>query len=106
MSAVSSPARFWMQIVGPQVQKLDKLVDEMTEYYTNADNKELHKVGSVVFPWVLLSEYRLINTSAFLVYSCLMSKWDNLWQLSTGMMASGTERRSVQSISFSSCLIK
>lgn len=54
MSAVSSPARFWMQIVGTQVQKLDKLVDEMTEYYTNADNRDLHKVRIIVFLFVLV----------------------------------------------------
>lgn len=44
VSAVSSPSRFWLQIVGPQVEELDKLVDLMTEYYNNSENRDLHKV--------------------------------------------------------------
>lgn len=44
VSAIASPARFWIQIVGPQTTKLDQLVGEMTEYYSQPENRELHKI--------------------------------------------------------------
>lgn len=43
-SAVASPARFWVQIVSPQIKKLDELIKEMTEYYSQTENKELHRI--------------------------------------------------------------
>lgn len=44
VSAIASPARFWIQIVGPQTTKLDQLVEQMTEYYSQSENRELHKI--------------------------------------------------------------
>lgn len=44
VSAIASPARFWVQMVGPQTAKLDSLVAEMTEYYSQPDNQAMHKV--------------------------------------------------------------
>lgn len=44
VSAVASPARFWVQIVGPQIQKLDELINEMTEYYSHAENQDKHRI--------------------------------------------------------------
>lgn len=44
VSAIASPDRFWVQMVGPQTAKLDTLVDEMTEYYSQLENQSLHKV--------------------------------------------------------------
>lgn len=44
VSAIASPARFWVQMVGPQTTKLDGLVEEMTEYYSQPENQALHKV--------------------------------------------------------------
>lgn len=48
VSAVSSPSRFWVQFVGPQVTQLDELVDHMTDYYGNKDNRAAHAVCTVV----------------------------------------------------------
>lgn len=45
VSAVASPAKFWLQMVGPQSSELDILVDSMTEYYNNLENEELHKIA-------------------------------------------------------------
>lgn len=45
VSAIASPSRFWIQIVGPQMTKLDQLVEEMTEYYNQVENRELHKIN-------------------------------------------------------------
>lgn len=44
VSAVNSPSRFWVQMVGPQSTELDFLVDAMTEYYNAKENQELHQI--------------------------------------------------------------
>lgn len=41
------PSRFWLQIVGPKATELDQLVEEMTAYYNNESNQELHSLNSV-----------------------------------------------------------
>lgn len=45
VSAVASPARFWLQLVGPQSQQLDSMVTEMTEYYADEANRIAHKIA-------------------------------------------------------------
>lgn len=45
VSAIASPAKFWLQLVGPQSRKLDELVENMTEYYDNKENQALHKIA-------------------------------------------------------------
>ncbi|KAK3875994.1 hypothetical protein Pcinc_019166 [Petrolisthes cinctipes] len=47
VSAVESAAHFWIQLVGPQSVELDKLVTEMTEYYSNEETRELHSLDKV-----------------------------------------------------------
>lgn len=44
VSAVNSPSRFWVQLIGPQSTELDFLVDAMTEYYNTKENQELHQI--------------------------------------------------------------
>jgi tudor domain-containing protein 2 len=44
VSAVHSPSRFWVQLVGPQSTELDFLVDAMTDYYSSKENRELHEI--------------------------------------------------------------
>lgn len=44
VSAVISPSRFWVQLIGPQSTELDFLVDAMTEYYNIKENQELHQI--------------------------------------------------------------
>lgn len=53
VSAAVNPSQFWLQIVGPNANELDQLVEEMTDYYSKTDNQELHKlpnptVGEIV----------------------------------------------------------
>ncbi|EDV99337.1 tudor and KH domain-containing protein homolog [Drosophila grimshawi] len=53
VSAVASPTKFWVQLVGPQSKKLDDMVKEMTSYYSSADNRAAHQltepyVGQIV----------------------------------------------------------
>lgn len=39
VSAVASPDRFWIQMVGAHTAKLDDLIAEMTAYYAVADHR-------------------------------------------------------------------
>lgn len=45
VSAIASPSRFWLQLVGPQSLRLDKLVVEMTDYYEIEENRQMHKIA-------------------------------------------------------------
>lgn len=47
VSAMESPSQFWVQIVGPGTTALDKLVLEMTTYYNDEENLELHTLKNV-----------------------------------------------------------
>ncbi|CAG9130650.1 unnamed protein product [Plutella xylostella] len=58
VSAVSSPSRFWVQFVGPQVGQLDALVDHMTEYYGHKDNRDAHKLTHVSVGQVVAAVFR------------------------------------------------
>ncbi|KAJ0174791.1 hypothetical protein K1T71_009899 [Dendrolimus kikuchii] len=58
VSAVSSPSRFWVQFVGPQVTQLDELVDHMTEYYGNKDNRAAHALSHVSVGQVVAAVFR------------------------------------------------
>ncbi|XP_061394815.1 tudor and KH domain-containing protein homolog [Musca vetustissima] len=44
VSAIASPAKFWVQLIGPQTKKLDDLVANMTAYYSNAENRAMHQI--------------------------------------------------------------
>ncbi|KAJ8714904.1 hypothetical protein PYW08_004885 [Mythimna loreyi] len=58
VSAVSSPSRFWVQFVGPQVTQLDSLVEEMTEYYGKKENREAHALAHVSIGQVVAAVFR------------------------------------------------
>ncbi|KAF9421307.1 hypothetical protein HW555_002779 [Spodoptera exigua] len=58
VSAVSSPSRFWVQFVGPQVTQLDSLVEEMTEYYGKKENRENHALEHVSVGQVVAAVFR------------------------------------------------
>lgn len=45
VSAIASPSKFWVQIIGPQSKKLDDMVQSMTEYYSEPENKARHQIG-------------------------------------------------------------
>ncbi|XP_076296127.1 tudor and KH domain containing protein papi isoform X2 [Lasioglossum baleicum] len=47
VSAMDSPSKFWVQIVGRGTTALDKLVSEMTAYYDNEDHRKLHKLKDI-----------------------------------------------------------
>lgn len=45
VSAIASPSRFWLQLVGAQSQHLDAVVREMSEYYGAEENRTLHRIA-------------------------------------------------------------
>ncbi|XP_022238896.1 tudor and KH domain-containing protein-like isoform X2 [Limulus polyphemus] len=47
VSAVENPGSFWVQTVGTKSVQLDKMVEEMTEFYTQQCNQELTRVSQV-----------------------------------------------------------
>lgn len=47
VSAMLDPSRFWLQIVGPKATELDQLVEEMTDYYSKQDNRDLHILNTI-----------------------------------------------------------
>ncbi|GAB0100104.1 Tudor domain-containing protein [Sergentomyia squamirostris] len=63
VSAIASPSRFWVQMVGPQSTELDHLVSTMTEYYDQKSNRELHKIREPYLGQIVAA----------------MFKWDNKW---------------------------
>lgn len=47
MSAMENPSQFWVQVIGPGITALDKLVSEMTAYYNEEESHELHALKNV-----------------------------------------------------------
>lgn len=47
VSAIESPDRLWLQMKGPCTVELDRLQEEMTDYYTKDENRELHFLKEV-----------------------------------------------------------
>lgn len=47
VSAMESPSKFWLQIVGPKATELDCLVEEMTEYYGKPENRSQHTLYEI-----------------------------------------------------------
>lgn len=54
MSTVESPDRFWVQIAGPGIDELDKLIEQLTDYYTKDENKMRHKLEEVSSSFIAL----------------------------------------------------
>lgn len=61
VSAVASPARFWVQIVSPQIKKLDELINEMTEYYSQAENKDQHRIKDPYLGQIVAAAFQYDN---------------------------------------------
>lgn len=61
VSAVASPARFWVQIVGSQIGKLDELTAEMTEYYSQIENQEKHRINDPYLGQIVAAMFQYDN---------------------------------------------
>lgn len=44
VSAVVDPSKFYIQIIGTQLDELDLLTASLTEYYSNSENQKKHGI--------------------------------------------------------------
>uniref|UniRef100_U5ENN8 Putative tudor and kh domain-containing protein n=1 Tax=Corethrella appendiculata TaxID=1370023 RepID=U5ENN8_9DIPT len=61
VSAVVSPSKFYVQMVGPQSADLDILVNTMTEYYEAAENRERHRIRKPYLGQIVAAEFNADN---------------------------------------------
>lgn len=57
VSAIASPARFWVQMVGPQIAKLERLIEEMTDYYEQVENQALHRIENAYLGQIVAAKF-------------------------------------------------
>lgn len=57
VSAVVSPSKFYLQLVGPQSTELDILVDTMTQYYNQQNNRDLHRIRKPNLGQIVAAEF-------------------------------------------------
>ncbi|KFB40048.1 AGAP010171-PA-like protein [Anopheles sinensis] len=61
VSAIVSPSKFFVQLVGPQSAELDALVDNMTEYYNQSQNRALHTLRKFHLGQIVAAEFNADN---------------------------------------------
>ncbi|XP_034945745.1 tudor and KH domain-containing protein homolog [Chelonus insularis] len=61
VSAVESPSRFWVQVVGEGTLALDSLVENMTAYYNNEDNREIHILKDISVGQMVAAKFSFDN---------------------------------------------
>lgn len=57
ISAMESPSSFWVQLVGSQSINLDKLVEDMTNYYSHLPNQQSHALTSAAVGDIVASRF-------------------------------------------------
>ncbi|XP_053971961.1 tudor and KH domain-containing protein homolog isoform X1 [Hylaeus volcanicus] len=57
VSAMENPSQFWIQVVGHGTTALDKLVSDMAEYYSEEENRELHRLKNVTLGQVVAAKF-------------------------------------------------
>lgn len=61
VSAIYSPSKFYVQIVGPQSADLDILVDQMTAYYNDPKNQQLHHLRNPYLGQIVAAKFNFDN---------------------------------------------
>ncbi|XP_053664788.1 tudor and KH domain-containing protein homolog [Anopheles marshallii] len=61
VSTIVSPSKFYVQLVGPQSLELDLLVQNMTMYYNQPQNRELHKQNKLSLGQIVAAEFNADN---------------------------------------------
>uniref|UniRef100_A0A182N8N1 Tudor domain-containing protein n=1 Tax=Anopheles dirus TaxID=7168 RepID=A0A182N8N1_9DIPT len=61
VSTIVSPSKFYVQLVGPQSAELDTLVETMTEYYNQRQNRELHLLRKSYLGQIVAAEFNADN---------------------------------------------
>ncbi|XP_066589030.1 tudor and KH domain-containing protein homolog isoform X2 [Prorops nasuta] len=57
VSAMVSLDEFWVQVVGSGSSSLDKLIEEMTKYYNNVENREAHILNTVTEGQIVAAQF-------------------------------------------------
>ncbi|XP_076618490.1 tudor and KH domain containing protein papi isoform X1 [Colletes latitarsis] len=57
VSAMESPSQFWVQVVGSGTTALDNLVLDMTVYYNENENRELHALRNVTLGQIVAAKF-------------------------------------------------
>lgn len=58
ISAMQTPSLFWIQVIGSANVDLQHLVDEMTEYYNNEENRELHILKKITVGQMVAARFQ------------------------------------------------
>ncbi|XP_050077482.1 tudor and KH domain-containing protein homolog [Anopheles maculipalpis] len=61
VSTIVSPSKFYVQLVGPQSLELDLLVQNMTVYYNQSHNRELHQLRKPYLGQIVAAEFNADN---------------------------------------------
>ncbi|XP_052893540.1 tudor and KH domain-containing protein homolog [Anopheles moucheti] len=61
VSTIVSPSKFYVQLVGPQSLELDLLVQNMTVYYNQPENRELHQQKRLSLGQIVAAEFNADN---------------------------------------------
>ncbi|XP_035909698.1 tudor and KH domain-containing protein homolog [Anopheles stephensi] len=61
VSTIVSPSKFYVQLVGPQSLELDLLVQNMTVYYSQPQNRELHRIRKPYLGQIVAAEFNADN---------------------------------------------
>lgn len=74
---MENPSQFFIQVIGSCNQKLDPLVQDMTEYYKYRENRETHILENVsisnIFYILLYLNWILLHAIIVIIDSC----WKN-----------------------------
>uniref|UniRef100_A0A182WA70 Tudor domain-containing protein n=1 Tax=Anopheles minimus TaxID=112268 RepID=A0A182WA70_9DIPT len=61
VSTIVSPSKFYVQLVGPQSLELDLLVQNMSVYYNQNQNRELHQLRKPYLGQIVAAEFNADN---------------------------------------------
>lgn len=61
VSAVADPGCFWVQVRSPRSVELDHLVDEMTEYYSQEENKQIHTIKDLAVGQIVAAQFPVVD---------------------------------------------
>ncbi|XP_017880177.1 tudor and KH domain-containing protein homolog isoform X2 [Ceratina calcarata] len=55
--AMDTPSQFWVQVVGSGTTALDKLVSEMSAYYSDEENQQLHTLRNITIGQMVAAKF-------------------------------------------------
>lgn len=58
VSAMASIDKFWIQLCGPQSSELDQLVENMTRYYNESENQDIHRIDDPFLGQIVTTRFK------------------------------------------------